>query len=819
MHDASICVSNAGQAVGTRRTAWWTILLCVVSATCAAAPAVPPERIVVASGDSFEPLVFLNAEGEPDGVFARRWELWSEKTGVEVELRLMEWSQAIPALLAGKVDAVDGVTYTPERAEFLDLSSPHSDVQAYIFFHESIGGVRRLSDLAGFPVGVIKGSHREDHLRKEAPEVRPVAFASYEEMVHAAIGGHLHAFVGEEPTVSFLFAKAGRRVTFRRTEASSFASDLRVAVRKGEGELLSLIERGQAAITPEEHQRIRDEWTGVSLVSLVPWRWLMLGAGGVFLVVVLLATWNAQLRRRIAEATQTLREREERFRGVFESPMIGTLFWNADGDIADANDTFLQMVGYTRSDILSGEVRWRNMTPLEYAEQDDRALQEIAATGVMTPIEKEYIRKDGSRIPILLGAASLPGPTLAGVAFVLDVSERKKAEEALRDSEEKLSKAFHSAPMLMAFSTVDEGQFIDVNAQFLQTLGFGKDEVIGRTSMELGLFVDPVQRDAVVQEVRQEGYAESVDVAVRTKNGDVRHGHFGASLLELQTGPCLFTVMSDVTERVRMEQMLVQSEKMLSVGGLAAGMAHEINNPLAGILQNVQVIRSRMQDDLPKNMEAAEACGTTVETIRTYMDRRDIPQMMQSVMDSGSRAAEIVDNMLSFASKGGSPASPHSLPALLDRTVELASSDYDLKRKYDFRQIEIVREYEPDLPDVPCTGNRIQQVFLNVLKNGAEAMCGEDAAREPRFVLRVSREDGMVRVEIEDSGPGMDEETRKRVFEPFFTTKDVGAGTGLGLSVSYFIVAEDHGGTMAVESSPGVGAKFIIRLPLEGRTE
>jgi PAS domain S-box-containing protein len=138
------------------------------------------------------------------------------------------------------------------------------------------------------------------------------------------------------------------------------------------------------------------------------------------------------------QAEKLLQERESLFRGVFESKMTGILFWNAKGDIIDANDTFLEMVGYTKEEVLSGKVRWRDMTPPEYTELDDNGLKEIATSGAMTPIEKEYIRKDGTRIPILLGAASLPGTQHDGVAFVLDISEKKQAEHDLEEYREHL---------------------------------------------------------------------------------------------------------------------------------------------------------------------------------------------------------------------------------------------------------------------------------------------------------------------------------------------------------------------------------------------
>jgi len=269
---------------------------------------------------------------------------------------------------------------------------------------------------------------------------------------------------------------------------------------------------------------------------------------------------------------------------------------------------------------------------------------------------------------------------------------------------------------------------------------------------------------------------------------------------------------------------------MLSVGGLAAGMAHEINNPLAGIMQNIQVVRNRMSGKLSKNIAAAEECGISIEAIETYMEKREIFRMIESVMESGKRAAKIVDNMLSFSRKSDESVAPHSLCDILDKSLELAENDYDLKKKFDFRQIEIVREYDQTMPQVTCEGSKIQQVILNLLKNGAQAMAegkgrtsddrqlkteGEPEISVPRFILRVIPDGEMARIEIEDNGPGMDETTRKRVFEPFYTTKPVGTGTGLGMSVSYFIITENHGGSMEVESSPGKGTTFIIHLPFE----
>ncbi len=276
--------------------------------------------------------------------------------------------------------------------------------------------------------------------------------------------------------------------------------------------------------------------------------------------------------------------------------------------------------------------------------------------------------------------------------------------------------------------------------------------------------------------------------------------------------------IDDVTEHVRLEEVMIQSEKMLSVGGLAAGMAHEINNPLAGILQNTAVIKNRLEADIPANYKAAKKAGTDMAAIKTFMQSRDIFKMLENVKDAGIRAAEIVKDMLGFARKSEGKFSPCAMDKLLDETLKLACADYNLKKHFDFKNIVIIKEYDQNLPLVFCDKSKIQQVFFNILQNGAQAM-GENKKNgqsDPsRFLFRIKQEKKSVIMEIEDNGPGMEEETAKRVFEPFFTTKPVGVGTGLGMSVSYFIITHTHKGSIKVESSPGNGTKFIITLPLK----
>ncbi len=329
--------------------------------------------------------------------------------------------------------------------------------------------------------------------------------------------------------------------------------------------------------------------------------------------------------------------------------------------------------------------------------------------------------------------------------------------------------------------------------------------------------------DAIAHVVKR-GRTETLEKMKVAQKGETRFYDITVYPLSVGDEPGAVARIDDVTDRVRIEEMMVQSEKMLSVGGLAAGMAHEINNPLSGILQTIQVVHRRLDEGFSKNREVAEEVGAGMEAVRRYISARGIDGMLSRIKSAGEQAAKIVENMLSFSRKSDASFAPHNLAELLDKTALLAEHEYDLKKKFDFRTIEIVREYAEDLPPAHCDRVKVQQVFFNLLKNGAQAMAGNGSdrgagdgapkAEKPRFILRTRRSGDNVVVEIEDNGPGMDEETRRRVFEPFFTTKALGVGTGLGLSVSYFIITEDHGGAMRVESAPGRGARFTVEIPM-----
>ncbi|CAH0292408.1 sensor histidine kinase [Pseudomonas brassicacearum] len=396
----------------------------------------------------------------------------------------------------------------------------------------------------------------------------------------------------------------------------------------------------------------------------------------------------------------------------------------------------------------------------------------------------------------------------------LEVQVRSKIEKKLTGFQNYLNSIIDSMPS--ALIALDEQLYVTQWNQEASALsGTRLDEALNQP---IFLAFEPLKPylPQLKQTVEQHTVAK-IERVTWTKDDEARHYALTFYPLMGGAGRGVVIRIDDITQRLSLEEMMVQSEKMLSVGGLAAGMAHEINNPLGAILHNVQNIRRRLSPDLPKNLEQAELLGIPLEEVNRYLQGREIPQLLDGIQQAGARAAKIVTHMLSFSRRSTRQMAPCDLPALIDQAVEIAGNDFDLAIGFDFKGQAIIRQFDPNLGPVPGTANELEQVLLNLLKNAAQAIHQRQDDSEPgRIILRTRLNPPWAEIQVEDNGIGMSENVRKRTFEPFFTTKEIGQGTGLGLSVSYFIITNNHKGQMEVQSAPGQGTCFTLRLPLAG---
>ncbi|MGA8137836.1 MULTISPECIES: sensor histidine kinase [Pseudomonas] len=396
----------------------------------------------------------------------------------------------------------------------------------------------------------------------------------------------------------------------------------------------------------------------------------------------------------------------------------------------------------------------------------------------------------------------------------LEVQVRSKIEKKLTGFQNYLNSIIDSMPS--ALIALDEQLYVTQWNQEASALsGTPLDEALNQP---IFLAFEPLKPflPQLKETVEQHSVAK-IERVTWIKDDEARHYALTFYPLMGGAGRGVVIRIDDISQRLSLEEMMVQSEKMLSVGGLAAGMAHEINNPLGAILHNVQNIRRRLSKELPKNLEYAQQAGIDLDTVNRYLQSREVPQLLDGIQQAGARAAKIVTHMLSFSRRSNREMAPCDLPALIDQAVEIAGNDFDLTIGFDFKGQAIIRQFDPQLGPVPGTANELEQVLLNLLKNAAQAIHQREDEREPgRITLRTRLNPPWAEIQVEDNGVGMPEHIRKRTFEPFFTTKEIGQGTGLGLSVSYFIITNNHKGQMEVQSAPGAGTCVTLRLPLAG---
>jgi PAS domain S-box-containing protein len=507
---------------------------------------------------------------------------------------------------------------------------------------------------------------------------------------------------------------------------------------------------------------------------------------------------------------------QEMFRLVVESAPNAMVVVNSAGKIVLVNKQTETLFGYPRDELIGHPVEILVPEQLRARHPDYRthfqAMPQARAMGSGRDLHAR--RKDGSEISVEIGLSPVETEqeTLI-LGAVVDITERKQASQQLQRIRSYLQNIIDSMPSILV--GVDaEGQITAWNKGAELVAGICAEEATGQRFVQLLPWLQSQAKK--VADTLRTGQALRTERLVTERAGETHFWDVVVYPLGSEDRPGAVIRVDDITSRVRIEQLLVQNEKMMSLGGLAAGMAHEINNPLSAILQNCQNIRRRLSGELRKNQEVAESLGLELRAVEAYLEAREVLRALSDIQEAGVRTTKIVTDMLAFSRSGQSHFARADLSKLCDTAVRLATSDYELKKKYDFKDISIERDYDPSLEGVYCDETGIEQVILNLLKNAAQAMAaGNHQRRAPKITLRTRKQSDCARIEVIDNGPGMDEETRQRALEPFFTTKAVGEGTGLGLSVSYFIITEQHAGTLTVESAPGQGARFIIQLPLE----
>jgi two-component system NtrC family sensor kinase len=480
------------------------------------------------------------------------------------------------------------------------------------------------------------------------------------------------------------------------------------------------------------------------------------------------------------QAEEKLRDETTRHRILIDESSDGIVILDESGGVYEANRRFAEMLGYTPE-----EARELHVWDWEFQFPREKVAEMLASIGPEGDhFETLHRRKDGTIYDVEI---STNGAVYAGQKLIFcvcrDITARKQAEAALKESEEKY-KTLVEATSDIIWEVDEKGTFSFVSPKIKELLGYEVDEVVGKKRT-----LDLIAKREFRRLLRR--FKEINAKREPFFNLEIPHLHKNGSLIicEVSGIPLLDSagnfkgyvgIDKDITERRQMQEQLVIADRLASVGELAAGIAHELNNPLTGVIGFSQLL-------LDKEMPA------------------DIKEDIEVVYSEAQRASQVVKNLLTFARKHTAAKEKVNINDIINKVLELRAYEQKLE------SITVDARLDANLPEVMADYFQLQQVFLNIVINAEYFM--KEANHKGNLTITTEKVGNKIRASFADDGPGIADENLGHLFDPFFTTKEVGMGTGLGLSICHGIVAE-HGGRIYVESELGKGAAFIVELAI-----
>ncbi|MCB2192940.1 MAG: response regulator [Deltaproteobacteria bacterium] len=379
--------------------------------------------------------------------------------------------------------------------------------------------------------------------------------------------------------------------------------------------------------------------------------------------------------------------------------------------------------------------------------------------------------------------------------------ERWQSQQALKASEEKFNKVFHHSPVWVVISLLEDGTYLEVNEAFLAGVGYTRDEVLGKSSLELGVWSSESERREIVNLIKQKGSVSNREIVRHTKDGSELPTLYSGELLEIDGRICLVSVEQDISalkkaeaERLKIEQQLLQVQKLESLGVLAGGIAHDFNNMLMGILGNAELARMDLSPESP--------VGVYFEQIET----------------AARRLADLTNQLLAYSGRGRFVVKAINLSSLVTELSSLLNTVIS-------KQAQVRLNLDENLPSVQVDVTQMRQVIMNLITNASDALqerngtitiCTGTTMVDRDYLASTHLEEDLptgtyVYLEVSDTGVGMDLETQEKIFDPFFTTKFT--GRGLGLAAVQGII-RSHNGTIKVYSEPGKGTAIKVLLPI-----
>jgi len=522
--------------------------------------------------------------------------------------------------------------------------------------------------------------------------------------------------------------------------------------------------------------------------------------------------WDGISRNQIIYNDVTERERVERelilsqqsIRATLDRSYSGIVIFDDDNKSPDgwahilyANKTLLDMYGYSSFEELRATPQAENYTPQSLIEAKERIKSGVKKQWVQAPYQMEIITRQGEYRTFEAATNNIIWEGKQRRQLIInDITEQKKTEEALKESEQNLRNSMDNSPLgiIILGERVDpphqeRAELLYANKAILDIYGLSSVEELRNLRLDERVTPDTVIE--IEERIRQRELGIPMPtyftVDIINRNGEIRNVEVFTREVWWDGLPRVQMLYTDITERKKLEEEREEIQKraqiagrLSSVGEMAAGIAHEINNPLTGVVGFADLLANR---DLPE----------------------DIRREIEIISEGGHRVASIVRRMLSFARQTKPKREIVDINEIITTTLEMRASAMNIAN------IDIITELDGELPETIADGGQLQQVFLNIILNAEAEM--SKAHDKGNLTVKTDRINGVIRISITDDGPGITKENLEKIFNPFFTTREVGEGTGLGLSICHGIITE-HGGTIHAESKRGKGATFIIDLPI-----
>jgi PAS domain S-box-containing protein len=454
----------------------------------------------------------------------------------------------------------------------------------------------------------------------------------------------------------------------------------------------------------------------------------------------------------------------------------------------DINGKACLELGYSREELL-----WLGIFDIDPSADESmvaRVAGELQESGSAI-FETIHSRKDGSIFPVEVSVKQVQFDRLYWVAVARNITERKRSEEALKKSEEKFSKVFRLSPMAITLTSVKDHRYLDVNEAFERITGWRRDQVIGRTPFDIGLWVNPAERVELAKRILTEGCLRNLEASLRRKDGALFIGLGTAELIELNGEPCAINVFTDITEIKRAEAALRDARaelahvtRVLAMGELVASIAHEVYQPLTGILTTGNFVLRQVANT--PNLE-------------------EVQNAIRDIVEDAERVSAIISRVRTLLSRGVPDRVELDINDVIQEAIVIVRGE--AAQNHVHLQLDLGAE----LPRIMGDRVQLQQVLINLIVNGIDAMRSVSGRPRNLDITSAKHADGVL-VSVQDSGIGVDPDNLERIFESFFTTKRQGIGMGLSISRS---IIESHGGRLWTE--PGsLGAIFQFTLPTTG---